>query len=74
MLIDVIMTLLSEGRRSFDQHGATPARGSIDEDWVRTLLEHPYYRQALPKRPAGELYSPGMGAQLLDQGRQRRAR
>lgn len=71
VLIDVIMTLLSDGQRSFDEDGAMAARGSIDEAWVEILLGHPYYRQTPPKTTGRELYSPAMGAALLEQGRER---
>jgi len=71
VLIDVIVTLLSEGRRSFDQDGAIAARGTIDEAWIEQLLSHPYYALRPPKTTGRELYSPAMGAELLTQGRER---
>ena len=71
VLIDVIVTLLSDGRRSFDEDGAMAARGRVDESWIEKLLDHPYYRQAPPKTTGRELYSPAMGAALLVEGRAR---
>jgi anhydro-N-acetylmuramic acid kinase len=71
VLIDVLMTLLTDGRESFDRDGATAARGRIDETWVTELLHHPFYERIPPKTTGRELFSPSMGAALLAQGRRR---
>ncbi len=69
VLIDVLMTLISEGRESFDRDGMTAARGTVDEAWVSELLGHPYYERRPPKTTGRELFSPAMGAELLAAGR-----
>jgi anhydro-N-acetylmuramic acid kinase len=71
VLIDVVMTLLTDGRETLDRDGTTGARGSIDEAWVTELLDHPYYARTPPKTTGRELFSPAMGAGLLAQGRAR---
>jgi anhydro-N-acetylmuramic acid kinase len=71
VLIDVIMTLLTDGQQSYDRDGATATRGSIDEGWLTELLLHPYYERTPPKTTGRELFSPAMGAELLAQGRER---
>ena len=71
VLIDVIMTALTEGRISFDEDGAMAARGTVDEAWITELLAHPYYQQVPPKTTGRELYSPAMGRDLLAAGRGR---
>ena len=71
VLIDVLMTLLSDGRASFDRDGATAAAGSVDEAWIGELLAHPYYERTPPKTTGRELYSPAMGAALREEGRER---
>ena len=71
VLIDVLMTLITEGDESFDRDGATAARGTIDEGWVAQLLGHPYFERMPPKTTGRELFSPAMGAELLIAGRQR---
>jgi anhydro-N-acetylmuramic acid kinase len=71
VLIDVLMTQLTDGRESYDRDGATAARGSIDEAWVTELLGHPYYERRPPKTTGRELFSPAMGIELLAAGRAR---
>jgi len=71
VLIDVLMTLLTEGRETYDRDAATAAQGDIDEAWVIELLRHPYYERTPPKTTGRELFSPAMGARLLAQGRVR---
>lgn len=71
VLIDVLMTLLTDGRESLDRDGATAAKGRVNEDWVAELLGHPYYERVPPKTTGRELFSPAMGAELLAAGRSR---
>jgi len=71
VLIDVLMTLVSEGQVSYDEDGRTAAAGTIDEGWIEMLLDHPYYQQPPPKTTGRELFSPAMGRELLDVGRER---
>lgn len=71
VLIDVLMTLITDGRESYDRDGATAARGTIDEAWIAELLGLPYFERTPPKTTGRELFSPAMGADLLAQGRAR---
>ncbi len=71
VLIDVLMTLLTDGLESYDRDGAIAASGRIDEAWVAELLAHPYYDRTPPKTTGRELFSPAMGAEYLAQGRAR---
>ena len=71
VLIDVLMTLISEGQVSYDEDGRTAAAGTVDEGWVEMLLDHPYYQQPPPKTTGRELFSPAMGRELLQVGRAR---
>ena len=69
VLIDVLMTLISEGRQTYDADGETAADGTVDEAWVRELLTHPYFELEPPKTTGRELFSPAMGRALLARGR-----
>jgi anhydro-N-acetylmuramic acid kinase len=71
VLIDVLMTLMTDGRESCDRDGATAASGSIDEDWVAELLTLPYFERTPPKTTGRELFSPQMARELLASGRAR---
>lgn len=68
VLIDVLMTLITEGRTAYDENGRTAASGAIDEAWVADLLRHPYFELEPPKTTGRELFSPSMGRELLDAG------
>ncbi len=69
VLIDVIMTFITQGEQTYDKDGAIAAGGTVDEAWVRELLEHPYFELVPPKTTGRELFSPAMGRALLARGR-----
>jgi anhydro-N-acetylmuramic acid kinase len=71
VLIDVVMTILTDGAQSYDEDGRVAASGSVDEAWIAELLTLPYYQRPPPKTTGRELYSPAMGAELLSEGRER---
>jgi anhydro-N-acetylmuramic acid kinase len=71
VLIDVVMSLISDRRVSYDRDGATATRGTVDEAWVAELLHHSYFERRPPKTTGRELFSPAMAATLLAAGRAR---
>ncbi len=71
VLVDVLMTLISEGEVSFDEDGRTAASGTVDEAWISELLAHPYFGLEPPKTTGRELFSPAMGRAILGRGRAR---
>jgi anhydro-N-acetylmuramic acid kinase len=71
VLIDVVMSLITDGQRSYDRDGAAAARGTVDEGWVADLLAHPYFERRPPKTTGRELFGPAMGRDLLVAGRAR---
>lgn len=70
-LIDAAVTLLTEGRRSYDEDGAMAQQGQIDEDWLQTLSVHPYYDVRPPKTTGRELFGAGMAAEMVKEGQAR---
>jgi anhydro-N-acetylmuramic acid kinase len=71
VLSDIIVTRLTDGHESFDEDGRRALAGTPDEAWITSLLTLPYYATLPPKTTGRELYSPAMGAQLLEDGRAR---
>jgi anhydro-N-acetylmuramic acid kinase len=71
-LIDAAVEILTQGARSYDQNGQLAAQGKIDEEWLRLLLDHPYYRRQPPKTTGRELFGAEMGAELVAEGRSRK--
>ncbi len=70
-LIDIAVGLLSDGAQTYDPGGQMAAGGQIDEDWLDTLLRHPYYDEALPKTTGRELFGTEMARQMVAYGQQR---
>jgi anhydro-N-acetylmuramic acid kinase len=70
-LIDSIMVLVSDGKFAYDRDAEVARRGRIDEEWLQTLLAHPYYEIKPPKTTGRELFSKAMAAELIEEGRRR---
>lgn len=70
-LIDSAMSALTDGARTYDHDGLLARNGTVQQDWLRELLAHPYYERRPPKTTGRELFSPAMAARLLDDGRKR---
>jgi anhydro-N-acetylmuramic acid kinase len=47
------------------------AQGTVDEAWLDTLLQHPYYGRRPPKTTGRELFSSVMGQELVAAGQAR---
>ena len=70
-LMDSAMLLLTQGQQAYDRDGLWAREGSLDEDWLQTLLLHPYYDIKPPKTTGRELFSARMAAELVTEGRAR---
>ncbi len=70
-LIDGAMTILTDGKQSYDKDGQLASQGRIDEDWLQTLALHPYYDLKPPKTTGRELFGADMSAQLVEEGKKR---
>jgi anhydro-N-acetylmuramic acid kinase len=56
MVIDQLVSLLSEGRQTFDRNGRIAAGGNCNRTLLDQLLRHPYYRAKPPKTAGREQY------------------
>jgi len=68
-LIDVATHRLTDGAQAYDRDGALAAQGRVDEVWLASMLEHPYFKRQPPKTTGRELFGPVMGTALVDEGR-----
>ncbi len=66
-LIDATMSILTEGRRSFDQHGTLAKLGKVDEAWLKMRMVHPYFMRKPPKTTGREIFGQQMAASLVTQ-------
>ncbi len=62
MVIDQLVTRMTEGRASFDRGGRIAAQGQLDRRLLAELLRSPYYRKRPPKSAGREQY----GAEFVD--------
>ncbi len=65
MLIDALISLHTHGKKRFDQHGRTAAKGTTDPNLFRTLQSHPYFSQRPPKSTGRELFGTQFAQMLL---------
>jgi anhydro-N-acetylmuramic acid kinase len=56
ILIDALVTVLTDGREAFDRDGGYASIGTVDETMLASLMDDPYLRQEPPKTTGRELY------------------
>ena len=54
MVVDGVVTELSQGKQTYDRDGEWAASGNINAAFLRRLLEHPYFRKEPPKSTGRE--------------------
>jgi anhydro-N-acetylmuramic acid kinase len=67
-LVDAAVARITQGRESFDGHGAAAARGHVDHSLLEHLLTDPHYAAPPPRPSARELF----GAAYLERALHRR--
>lgn len=65
MLIDALVTRLTQGRQTFDVDGAIGLNGEVDGDLLTQLMRDPYLDQAPPKTTGREYYGTAMVDEIL---------
>lgn len=55
-LMDNAVTWLTNEGETFDRNGERSARGRVDEDLLKELLDDPYYREPAPKSTGKEYF------------------
>ncbi|MBA3276467.1 MAG: anhydro-N-acetylmuramic acid kinase [Chloroflexia bacterium] len=67
ILIDGLVTRLTNGRQTYDRDGLIGARGTLIPGMVDHLLEDPYLADAPPKSTGREYYGADQVRELMDQ-------
>ncbi len=70
-LLDAAVNLLSDGRRHYDRHGLLARAGTVEEDWLKMRLAHPYFNRRPPKSTGRETFGPGMVKSLVTSAQRR---
>ncbi len=71
MIIDACMGLATKGAQNFDADGALAAQGTIDEAWLETQMQHPFFARAAPKSAGREEFGRAFATQFYHAGLQR---
>jgi len=56
MVIDGLMRLITKGKRQYDRNGAMAAKGAVDGQLLREMLQHPFLRCRPPKSTGREQF------------------
>ncbi|MEO1287643.1 MAG: anhydro-N-acetylmuramic acid kinase [Chloroflexota bacterium] len=71
VLIDSAMTIITDGEQSYDRDGQLAAQGTVNENWLEDLMQHPYYHRLPPKTTGRELFTSDYVHDLLMTARER---
>lgn len=70
-LIDMAVTRLTDGLMTYDDNGQIALHGEIDDEWLDSLLEHPYFERIPPKTTGRELFGSAFAEELYSEGLKR---
>src|SRR5699024_3725738 len=65
MLIDALVTRLTQGEQTYDANGAIGATGTVDYDLLTSLMEDAYLSEPPPKTTGREYYGTAMVDTIL---------
>ncbi len=68
MIMDAVVTLATQGRKTFDRNGAMARRGQVSDQLLKDSLKHQYYRQAPPKTTGREMFGLAYSQPFYDKG------
>jgi anhydro-N-acetylmuramic acid kinase len=69
MVIDGIVSLISNGQLEYDEDGRIAARGSVSLELLAELMDHPYIRKRPPKATGREVFGRAFAESVLERGR-----
>lgn len=67
MMIDAFTNWATDGEKTYDKNGAIAASGTIDEDLLKELLAHDYYKLDAPKSTGREMFGLDYAKKLWDE-------
>lgn len=72
MILDRLVSRLTDGRKTYDRGGAMASRGRVCESLLARWLQHPYFRRRPPKTTGREEFGTHYADDLLTQCRRAR--
>ncbi len=70
-MLDVAVGHFTGGAQTFDRDGRMAMRGRVNEEWLDTLLQHPYYQRSYPKTTGRETFGTEAALELIAQAKAR---
>lgn len=71
MVIDECVRLLTNGEKQFDEDGRMAAQGTVDDEWLNQLMQHPFFHRPPPKSAGREEFGRHFAEELVQQGQRR---
>jgi anhydro-N-acetylmuramic acid kinase len=71
MVIDECVRLFTQGKKYFDENGSLSVLGGVDEEWLITLLQHPFLQRSAPKTCGREEFGPTFSQEFYASGIER---
>jgi len=68
MLLDGIVSILSNGRLKYDQDGKWAKEGKVSEEFLEELMKHPFICQKAPKTTGREVFGLSYAREIICQG------
>ncbi|SET06736.1 anhydro-N-acetylmuramic acid kinase [Oceanobacillus limi] len=56
MIIDFFVEKITDGKRSYDKNGDIARKGTVHQEWLSELLQHPYFAEHPPKSTGREMF------------------
>jgi len=72
MVIDAVVTHLSDGRSAYDRNGAWATKGRVSEKLLKSMMAHPFLRRRPPKTTGREEFGEVFVLKVLGQARRLR--
>ena len=70
MVIDECVRILTNGEKQFDEDGRMAAQGTVDEEWLNQLMQHPFFHRPPPKSTGREDFGRHFSEEFIQQGQQ----
>ncbi|MEC4678163.1 MAG: anhydro-N-acetylmuramic acid kinase [Nitrospirota bacterium] len=69
MLLDGLVSVLSQGKKTFDLNGAMAKKGQVSEKLLSELMRHPFIKKTPPKSTGREVFGGKMVEKIIEEGR-----
>ena len=72
MVMDGLMTVFTDGKKTYDKNGNMARSGTPDEKWLKELLKMPYFSRKPPKTTGREMFGYEFVKKMAEEGKKRK--